>query len=142
MRKLGINYVRLAEFSWSKLEPFPGQYNFGWLDRVIDLLAKEHLKIILCTPTATPPKWLIDQHPDILPTDINTGNIRGFGSRRHYDFSSSVYFDASMQITEIMTLRYANHPAVIGWQTDNELAQTHPTPVSYTHLTLPTNREV
>lgn len=122
MKKLGVTYVRLAEFSWSKLEPSPSQYNFNWLDSVIDVLAKENLKIVLCTPTATPPKWLIDQHPDILPVDINTGNIRGFGSRRHYDFSSSVYYDASMQITEIMTLRYANHPAVVGWQTDNELA--------------------
>ncbi|MFC3121343.1 beta-galactosidase [Agaribacter flavus] len=122
MRALGLTYVRLAEFSWSKLEPQEGTYNFDWLDKAIAVLAEQDLKIILCTPTATPPKWLIDKFPDILPVDINTGTTRGFGSRRHYDFSSENYFRESMRISEVMAKRYASHPAVVGWQTDNEIA--------------------
>lgn len=122
MRELGLTYVRLAEFAWSKMEPQAGHYDFEWLDRAIDVLAEQGLKIIMCTPTATPPKWLIDQYPDILPVDINTGTTRGFGSRRHYDFSSENYYRESMRITEVMAKRYADHPAVVGWQTDNEIA--------------------
>ncbi len=122
MRELGLTYVRLAEFAWSKMEPEDGRYDFGWLDRAIDALAQQELKVILCTPTATPPKWLIDKYPDILPVDVNTGNTRGFGSRRHYDFSSDNYYRESMRITHVMAERYANHPAVVGWQTDNEIA--------------------
>ncbi len=122
MQELGITYVRLAEFSWSKLEPKSGQYNFTWLDKAIDILANKGLKIILCTPTATPPKWLIDQYPSILPVDITTGVTRAFGSRRHYDFSSPEYLNEAMRITRVMAQRYAGNPAVVGWQTDNELA--------------------
>lgn len=122
MRELGLTYVRLAEFAWSKMEPEEGVYDFEWLDSAIQILAEKGLKVILCTPTATPPKWLIDKFPDILPVDINTGVTRGFGSRRHYDFSSKNYHRESMRISEVMATRYANNPAVVGWQTDNELA--------------------
>ncbi|MEM0909852.1 MAG: beta-galactosidase [Pseudomonadota bacterium] len=122
MKSLGIEYVRLAEFAWCRLENAEGDYCFDWLDEVIDILHSQHLKVILCTPTATPPKWLIDKHPDILPCDIHTGQTRGFGSRRHCDFSSESFFNAAMKITQVMARRYANHPAVVGWQTDNEIA--------------------
>ena len=122
MHELGLTYVRLGEFAWSKIEPVKGTYEFDWLDRAIDTLASQGLKIIMCTPTATPPKWLIDEHPSILPVDIYTGQQRGFGSRRHYDFSSKEYFSEAMKITQVMAQHYANHPAVVGWQTDNELA--------------------
>ncbi|MDM7859235.1 beta-galactosidase [Alteromonas sp. ASW11-36] len=122
MRELGLSYVRLAEFAWSKMEPADGQYDFAWLDKAIQTLAAQGLKIILCTPTATPPKWLVDKYPDILPVDIHTGTTRGFGSRRHYDFSSENYYRESMRITRVMAERYADHPAVVGWQTDNEIA--------------------
>ncbi|MDU0355222.1 beta-galactosidase [Paraglaciecola aquimarina] len=69
-----------------------------------------------------PPKWLIDKYPSILPVDINTGNVRGFGSRRHYDFSSPDYLREALKISEIVAKRYGQHPSVIGWQTDNEIA--------------------
>ncbi|WP_100657624.1 beta-galactosidase [Alteromonas flava] len=122
MKALGLTYVRLAEFAWSKMEPRAGEYHFDWLDRAIDTLVNAGLKVILCTPTATPPKWLIDEYPDILPVDIFTGHVRGFGSRRHYDFSSENYYRESMRITRVMAERYANYPGVVGWQTDNEIA--------------------
>ncbi|MDG1243336.1 MAG: beta-galactosidase, partial [Porticoccaceae bacterium] len=67
MAELGLTYVRIGEFAWSKLEPNPGELNFNWLDEAILTLSNAGLKVVLGTPTATPPKWLIDQHPDILP---------------------------------------------------------------------------
>ena len=122
MSELGLRYVRIGEFAWSRIESRDGVYSFGWLDRAIETLAAAGLEVIMCTPTATPPKWLIDKYPDILPVDINTGTTRGFGSRRHYDFSSANYFDEAMRISEILAKRYGEHPAICGWQTDNELA--------------------
>jgi beta-galactosidase len=119
MQKMGISHVRLAEFAWSKLEPSPGRFDWDWLDRAIQLLADHGQSIILCTPTATPPKWLIDAHPDILAVDAR-GLTRNFGSRRHYCFSSQTYRKASQRITRAIASRYGKHPAVVAWQTDNE----------------------
>ena len=121
MADLGLTYVRIGEFAWSRLEPNPGEYQFDWLDAAIESLTNAGLKVVMGTPTATPPKWLIDQHPEILPVDPDTGRTRGFGSRRHYDFSSAVYLRESMRITEALAKRYGNHDGVVGWQTDNEL---------------------
>ena len=122
MRELGLRYVRIGEFAWSRIEFSESVYTFDWLDRAIDTLANEGLEVIMCTPTATPPKWLIDKYPDILPVDVNTGITRGFGSRRHYDFSSENYFREAMRISEVLAKRYGEHPAICGWQTDNEIA--------------------
>jgi len=79
------------------------------------------LKVVLGTPTATPPKWLCEKYPDILPVDIHTGLRRGFGSRRHYDFSSETYLAQAERISAAMAERYGQHSDVAGWQTDNEL---------------------
>jgi beta-galactosidase len=121
MADLGLTYVRIGEFAWSRLEPNPGEYNFDWLDTAIATLVDAGLKVVMGTPTATPPKWLVDQYPEILPVDPDTGRTRGFGSRRHYDFSSAVYLRESLRITEVLAKRYGHHDGVIGWQTDNEL---------------------
>ena len=129
MVELGIQQVRIAEFAWSRLEPSPGRFTWGWLDRAIGTLAEAGLSITLCTPTATPPKWLVDAHPDILARD-RSGRVRGFGSRRHYCFSSQTYRAQSQRITTEMARRYGAHPAVTAWQTDNEYG-CHDTTRSY-----------
>ena len=121
MKALGLTYVRIGEFAWSRLEPAAGRYNFAWFDAVLDLLHAQGLKVVIGTPTATPPKWLVDAHPEILPVDPMTGRVRGFGSRRHYDFSSPAYLAECGRIVEALAVRYGEHPAVAGWQTDNEL---------------------
>ncbi|HVE08820.1 MAG TPA: beta-galactosidase [Paraburkholderia sp.] len=139
MKALGIEQVRIAEFAWSRIEPSPGAYDWGWLDRAIDVLGNAGLKVVMCTPTATPPKWLIDRHPDILPVDAD-GRPRGFGSRRHYDFSSPAYFEASRAICTAVAERYGKHPAVAYWQTDNEYG-CHNTVVSYSPAALARFRE-
>jgi beta-galactosidase len=129
MRELGLTYVRIAEFAWSRMEPAPDVWNWGWLDEAIETLAAEDLKVVLCTPTATPPAWLVRQHPDILGWDAQ-GRVRDFGSRRHYDFASPVYRAQSRRITTAIAARYGEHPAVVGWQTDNEFG-CHETTRSY-----------
>lgn len=121
MKALGLSVVRIGEFAWSRFEPQAGDYQFEWFDRVIDVLTHAGLKVVIGTPTATPPKWLIDQNPDVLPVCPETGSVRGFGSRRHYDFSSHRYLAEALRITSVMVQRYGNTPGVIGWQTDNEL---------------------
>ena len=119
MAQLGLTYVRIGEFAWSRIEPGPGRFEWSWLDRAVDVLAGEGLRIIMGTPTATPPKWLIDKHPDILPSDAH-GRPRTFGSRRHYSFSSKTYLRESARIVGAMAERYGRHSAVVMWQTDNE----------------------
>jgi beta-galactosidase len=121
MAELGLTYVRIGEFAWSRLEPNPGELDFAWLDQAILTLNNAGLKVVMCTPTATPPKWLIDQYPDILPVNPNTGSTRTFGSRRHYDFSSIQFLQQSLRITRELAVRYGNHIDIVGWQTDNEL---------------------
>lgn len=129
MRELGIQYVRIGEFAWSRIEPRRNQFEWDWLDRAMNVLGEAGLKIVLGTPTATPPKWLIDEFPDIVPTD-SEGRKRGFGSRRHYSFSSHDYWRESARIVEIIAERYGEHPALVGWQTDNEYG-CHDTILSY-----------
>ncbi|KFL51957.1 beta-galactosidase [Burkholderia pyrrocinia] len=134
MAELGLTRVRIAEFAWSRMEPEPGRYDWAWLDEAIDTLARQQLKIVLGTPTAAPPKWLVDRHPEILPVGAD-GAVRQFGSRRHYDISSPVYREHCVRIVDAMARRYGAHPAVIAWQTDNELG-CHNTLPSYTRAAL------
>lgn len=119
MHEIGIRVVRIAEFAWSRLEPEPGRFDWAWLDRAVDALHGAGLGIVMCTPTATPPKWLVDAHPEILAHGLD-GKPRGFGSRRHYCFSSPVYREQSQRISRLVAERYGRHPAVVAWQTDNE----------------------
>ncbi|WP_293998574.1 beta-galactosidase [Sphaerotilus sp.] len=119
MFAMGIRVVRIAEFAWSVIEPEPGEFHWDWLDEAIETLHAAGLGIVLCTPTATPPKWLVDRMPDMLAVDPQ-GRPRGFGSRRHYCFSHAGYRAESQRISRAVAERYGQHPAVVAWQTDNE----------------------
>ena len=129
MAELGLSCVRIGEFAWSAVEPELGRFEWGWLDRAVETIANAGLKVVMGTPTATPPKWLVDRAPDILPHDKH-GRTRGFGSRRHYCFSSERYRAESRRITEAFAARYGQNAAVAGWQTDNEYG-CHDTVRSY-----------
>jgi len=129
MVQAGITHVRIGEFAWNRLEPRPGQYDFAWLDDVFEILHAHGLTIVLGTPTATPPKWLVDQMPDMLAVDEH-GHARGFGSRRHYCFSNESYRTECKRIVTDLAKRYGRHPALIAWQTDNEYG-CHNTVLSY-----------
>lgn len=129
MAKLGLTHVRIGEFAWSRLEPKRGTYDFDWLARSIDTLHAAGLKVVLGTPTATPPKWLVDEMPDMLPVGAD-GAVRKFGSRRHYDFSHDGYLEESKRITLALAKIFGQHPGVTTWQTDNEY-DCHNTTLSY-----------
>lgn len=129
MADLGIRFVRIGEFAWSRLEPARDHFDWAWLDRALDVLNMAGLQVVLGTPTATPPKWLIDQRPDILAWD-ETGQPRRFGSRRHYCFTSPSWREETARICLILAKRYGDHPAVVGWQLDNEYG-CHDTVLSY-----------
>ena len=135
MAAMGLRVVRIAEFSWSRLEPQPGRFEWAALDRAIATLAEAGLQVVLGTPTAAPPPhWLVAQHPEVLPVDAH-GRTKGFGSRRHCDFSSQAYLEASQRITQAMAQRYGQHPAVVAWQLDNEYG-CHDTAASYSPAAL------
>jgi beta-galactosidase len=119
MREAGLSVVRIADFAWALIEPQEGEVAFGWLDRAIDALAAENLNIVLCTPTASPPPWLCRKSPEILLVDAQ-GRRRRHGSRRHYCPSSPIYRQHTERIVTAMASRYGRHPAVSGWQIDNE----------------------
>jgi beta-galactosidase len=119
MAAMGLTRVRIGEFAWSRIEPSPGRFEWGWLDRAIETLHRHGLGVILGTPTATPPKWLVDSMPDMIAVDAQ-GRPRRFGSRRHYCFSHAGYRAESRRITTALAERYGRHPAVVAWQTDNE----------------------
>ena len=129
MRTMGITHVRIGEFAWSRIEPEPGRLDWGWLDRALDVLGQAGLRVVLGTPTATPPRWLVLRHPGILPVDAD-GRVRGFGSRRHTSFSSPDWQRESRRIVELLAERYGEHPAIVGWQVDNEFG-CHNTVLSY-----------
>lgn len=129
MKALGLSVVRIGEFAWSRIEPQPGQYDWGWLDRIFSMLQDAGLQVVLGTPTATPPAWLVAAHPDMLAHDAQ-GRVRQFGSRRHYCFSSQAYRQHCARIVTALAGRYGQHPALYGWQTDNEYG-CHDTTLSY-----------
>ena len=129
MADLGLTWVRIGEFAWSRIEPDPRGFDWSWLDRAVETLGAAGLKIVMCTPTATPPKWLVDASPDMLAVD-SRGALRRFGSRRHYCFSSESYLLQSARITREVAARYGKHAAVAAWQTDNEY-DCHDTTLSF-----------
>lgn len=134
MAEAGISRVRIGEFAWSRLEPEPGRYDWDWLDRAVAALHEQGLGVVLGTPTATPPKWLVDSMPDMLPVGAD-GKVRGFGSRRHYCFSHQGYRRECQRIVTDLARRYGRHPALVAWQTDNEYG-CHDTVESYSAAAL------
>lgn len=124
MHDMGIDVVRMAEFSWSKLEPEKGIFQFDWLDNAINTLAKYNIRVVLGTPSAAPPAWIIEEIPDLLPLD-SQGRVRGFGGRHHNCQSNIAYKEHIKRLVSKMAHHYKDNPNVIGWQIDNELGNSH-----------------
>ena len=134
MAASGLTWVRIGEFAWSRIEPAPGSLDWDWLDRAIETLGHAGLQVILGTPTATPPRWMLTRHPDMLALDAE-GRPRGFGSRRHYCFSHRGYRAECARIVSLMAERYGANRHVQAWQTDNEYG-CHDTTLSYSPAAL------
>lgn len=120
MRELHMSVIRVAEFAWSIFEPEEDVFRFDFFDRVLDLANKYNLQVIMGTPTATPPAWLTQRYPEVLNVS-QEGIIYTHGARRHYNYSSPKYRELCARITRKMAEHYKDHPAVVGWQIDNEL---------------------
>ena len=119
MREAGVNLVSVGVFAWSKLEPTPGRYDFGWLDRSLDLLHSAGIAVDLATPTAAPPPWFLRHHPEAAPV-TREGVRLGGGARQSFCPNSPAYAAASAAITEQLARRYADHPALVLWHSHNE----------------------
>ena len=119
MQEAGLTVARMAEFAWSTLEPAEGDFHFDWLERAISALADAGLVTVLGTPTAAPPAWLVQQHPDLMAVDESGRRVQ-FGNRCHYCVNSPEFHAATRRIVGAMAERFSANPRVIGWQLDNE----------------------
>lgn len=119
MKEAGIEVIRIAEFAWNKIEPREGEFDYSFFDSFLNLAEEVEMKVIFCTPTATPPAWLTYKYPEVLNTDIQ-GNRYAHGARRHYNYNSTVYREKTAIITEKAASHYAGRSCIIGWQLDNE----------------------
>lgn len=120
MKEAGIELVRVAEFAWNKFEPEEGVFTFDFFDRFLETVKRHGLHVILGTPTATPPAWASHNYPEILNADIRGIPYR-HGARRHYNYNSPKYRALTQEIVTQLARHYGRHPAVAGWQIDNEL---------------------
>ncbi len=120
MREHGIETVRVFEFAWTLAEKEEGVFDFSFFDRFLNLCGQKGMQAILCTPTATPPAWLTGKYPEVLNAGRD-GSLYHHGHRRHYNYNSPVYRQLCARIITKLAERYGRHPAVIGWQIDNEI---------------------
>ncbi|WP_438482002.1 beta-galactosidase [Oleiharenicola lentus] len=121
MREAGVNILCVGIFSWAKLQPSEKRFDFGWLDRVLDLLAANDISVCLATATASPPPWLSKKHPAILPV-TSDGIVLQVGSRQQYSPSSAIYRRYAAALVTRIANRYRKHPAVVAWHLNNEYA--------------------
>ncbi|MBK7628321.1 MAG: beta-galactosidase [Bacteroidales bacterium] len=119
MQDAGISVVRLGESSWSLFEPQEGVFEFAWMDRIIDRLHKAGIKVILGTPTYSIPAWLAKKYPDIFVERLN-GTVSSYGIRQNFDITNPAYLFHGERVIRKMMEHYAKHPAIIGYQVDNE----------------------
>ncbi|MFE9028279.1 beta-galactosidase [Streptomyces iakyrus] len=119
MREAGVTMVSVGIFSWALLEPSPGRHDFGWLDRLLDLLHEHGVRVDLGTPTVVPPVWFYRAHPEALP--VTAEGVRyEFGSRAAICHSNADYRAAAAAITTKLAERYGDHPALAMWHVHNE----------------------
>ncbi|MFJ8981782.1 beta-galactosidase [Streptomyces sp. NPDC102282] len=119
MKEAGVNSVTVGVFSWAIIEPRPGAREFGWLDRLLDLVHAHGIGVVLATPTSSPPPWMGSLHPETLPR-AEDGSLVNYGSRQHFCPSSPVYRRYAAALTEDLAARYADHPALTVWHINNE----------------------
>ena len=118
-KKVGINLLTLPVFSWAKLEPDEGVYDFEWLDKIIDQIWANGIYVCLATPTTAQPAWLSTRYPEVLPVDIQ-GRKRTHGMRVFFCVNSLKYRERAAAIAEEFAKRYAHHPALAMWHVSNE----------------------
>lgn len=119
MEEMGFEFVHMGEFAWAFMEPEDGRFSFTWLDRAVELAAKHHLRVLLCTPTPCPPAWMAEEHPEIFLIGAD-GRRREHGSRGNNALADPTYLRYTERVITELARRYGRNPAVWGWQLDNE----------------------
>ena len=119
MLESGITVIRIAEFAWNKIEPTEGEFDYSFFDEFLSLCEAKGMRVIMGTPTATPPAWLTTKYPEVLNADEN-GVLYKHGGRRHYNYNSETYRNLCKRIVTCMVEHYGKNKAVVGWQIDNE----------------------
>ena len=118
MQTAGITVVRIAESTWSTLEPQPGVFDFSHVDRVLNAMDKAGIKVIVGTPTYAVPTWLAREHPDVLV--ITPEGPAEYGRRQNMDITNPAFRKAAEQVIVALVDHVKDHPSVIGYQLDNE----------------------
>ncbi len=119
MKEAGINMVRVGESTWALFEPREGEFQFAWMDRILDKMHAAGIKVILGTPTYSVPAWLVARYPEIL-SERADGSKAGYGIRQNMDITNASYLFYSERIIRKMMEHFAGHPSIIGYQVDNE----------------------
>jgi beta-galactosidase len=126
MKAAGLNVVRMGESTWSLWEPEDGQFEYAWMDHIVDAMGKAGIKVILGTPTYSIPAWMAHQHPEILAKRLNPSPFGGpavqstYGMRQNMDTDSPAYRFYAERLIRHIVAHYKDNPTVIGWQLDNE----------------------
>ncbi|MEU1038511.1 beta-galactosidase [Streptomyces sp. NPDC005551] len=120
MREAGVNLVSVGIFSWARIQPARDEWDFTWLDEIMDLLHAGGIGVDLATATASPPPWLTTAHPEILPVTAS-GETVWPGARQHWRPTSPVFREHALRLVRTMAGRYADHPALVAWHVSNEL---------------------
>ena len=119
MQKSGITVVRLGESTWTSWEPREGEFEFAWMQRILDRLHGAGIRVILGTPTYSIPPWLYRKHPEILVTRLG-GERSFYGSRQNMDITHPTYLFYAERVIRQVVSHFKDHPAIIGYQIDNE----------------------
>lgn len=118
MEKAGMNVIRIAESTWSTLEPQEGVYDFTHIDRMLDAAARHHISVIVGTPTYAVPTWLVKKYPDILA--ITQNGCERYGHRQNMDITDPDYLSHAERVIRVLMEHVKDVPHVIGYQLDNE----------------------
>ncbi|MVT10667.1 cellulase family glycosylhydrolase [Chitinophaga sp. ysch24] len=118
MKKAGINVVRIAESTWSTMEPQEGVYDFSHIDRVLNAMHKAGINVIIGTPTYAVPTWLVKKYPDVLA--ITSRGQNQYGARQNMDITNPHYLEHAEKAIRKLLEHVKDHPAIIGYQVDNE----------------------
>ncbi|MGH3655410.1 MAG: beta-galactosidase, partial [Micromonosporaceae bacterium] len=119
MREAGINYARLGDSIWALCEPADGRFELDWLEPILDALHEAGISVVLVTPTYAAPAWLCRDHPEVMAIDAQGRQAR-FGGRQAMNIANPTFLRYAERIIRRLLARYAEHPAVIGFQVDNE----------------------
>ena len=122
MQKAGVNTVRMGEFAWSAIEPKEGQLDFGLFDRAIAILADHGIRVLMCTPSRTPPPWVYRKYPGVRNTTVD-GKLNNAGFRYLIGLAHPEFVEHAERIDRAVIEHFAGNDAIAGWQVDNEVGQ-------------------